>query len=94
MQQKLRQIEALLGARLSRKPNAAVVINPATESILVEWCNFCGYAGVPWSYEVVRWKVFDLTGNRPSRRWVDRFLRRNPELRARKGFGLDNKRAR
>jgi hypothetical protein len=31
-----------------------MLIDPTTETVLIEWCTFCGLAGIPWSYEAVR----------------------------------------
>lgn len=69
------------------------LLDPAQEQVMVDWMRFLGFIGQPICRATVRPKLFELCGRLPGKTWVWRFVNRHPELKLRKGSGLDPKRA-
>lgn len=69
------------------------LLDPAQEQVMVDWMRFLGFIGRPICRATVRPKFVDLCGRLPGKTWVWRFVNRHPELKLRKGSGLDPKRA-
>lgn len=70
------------------------LLNPTQEKVLHNWIKFFGSIGIPLSKRTIRPKVEQLCGRKPSRKWVERFIRRNPDCTLGRGSGLDGQRAR
>src|SRR5204862_1547002 len=69
------------------------LLTTVQEDILKKWIKWLGYAGLPLSKRILRLKVKSLCGQTPGKRWIDRFLRRNPDCMLGRPSGLDPKRA-
>lgn len=70
------------------------LLNGSQEKVLVEWIKYLAMTGHPLSKRTIGPKVYALCGKTPSRKWVYRFLRRNPECTLGRPVGLDPARAR
>ena len=70
------------------------LLNDDQELVLINYTIWLGFAGIPLSKRTIAPKVEALCGRKPSRRWVHRFLARNPGCTLGRPTGLDTKRAR
>lgn len=70
-------------------------LSQVQEQVLVEWLHQLANQCEPISRRGIRKKVDCLTGGRvkPSKRWINRFIKRHPSLKLGKPSGLDPKRA-
>ncbi|KIJ45826.1 hypothetical protein M422DRAFT_166079 [Sphaerobolus stellatus SS14] len=70
------------------------ILNPAQIHILIDWCRTAGDKEIAWTRLEFRQKVFDMSGCKPSDKWVTHFLERHLEVSAYCPRPLDPKRAR
>ncbi|KAJ8584219.1 hypothetical protein M405DRAFT_747439 [Rhizopogon salebrosus TDB-379] len=70
------------------------LLNTSQETVLRNWIKWLGFTGIPLTKRTIGLKVEALCGRKPSRRWIYRFLRRNPDCTLGRPAGLDPKRAR
>ncbi|CAK5277525.1 unnamed protein product [Mycena citricolor] len=70
-------------------------LSPSKERVLLQWATYLGSIGVPLSKKAIRKRaaVIRRDGKKPSRNWVGKFLKRNPDLILSTASGLDPKRA-
>jgi transposase len=68
-------------------------LTSAEEDVLVKWATWLSRAAIPWTYEVLRLHTLEITGRKPSHKWIYAFLHRHPTLRPSKSVGLESKRA-
>jgi hypothetical protein len=70
------------------------LLNLNQEIVLENWIKWFGVTGIPLSKRTIAPKVQALCGQKPSRRWIHRFLGRHPECTLGRPSGLDPKQAR
>jgi len=65
------------------------------EAVIVEWLIHLSGEGKPVRKKDIRRKISEFTAGlvRPGRKWIDRFMARNPQIKLGKPSGLDPKRA-
>jgi len=69
------------------------LMDDTQEQALVDWMMFLGMTGRPISRTTLWPKCVEICGKLPGKVWVWRFMKRHPELKLKKGSGLDPKRA-
>jgi len=67
------------------------LLDPAQEQVMVDWMQFLGFIGQPICRATVWPKIVKLCGWLPGKTWVWHFVKQHPELKLRKGSGLDPK---
>ena len=81
-------------SRPSRKAHESQqLLSQAQEKILIEWVIYRSDTAHPINKHTLRRMAQDVCGKMPCERWVEAFLKRNPEVRLGKPSGLDPSRA-
>lgn len=65
------------------------ILTHAEEQVLVDWIEHRSATGRPLSKRSLKFKLENITGHRPGKRWIDKFLARHQEIRLGKPSGLD-----